>query len=65
MNLLGYWITFIIGASLGAAIMGILTSGKIADLEAENAELREAAALDLTLAKLKAIVEEPEEDEAA
>jgi hypothetical protein len=54
-----------LGASAGAAIMGILTGGKVADLEAENAELRDAAALDLTLATLKAIIEDDEGDEAA
>jgi hypothetical protein len=58
-------LTILFGAILGAVHMGFFAGRTIADLRAENAELREAAALDLTLAKLKAIVEEPEEDEAA
>jgi hypothetical protein len=65
MTLFAFCTMFAFGASLGAAIMGILAGGTIADLRAENEELREAAALDQSLAKLKAIIERPEPEEAA
>jgi hypothetical protein len=65
MTILGFFFIFSGSAILGAGIMGILAGGTICDLRAENEELREFVALDLTLAKLKAIVKEPEEDEAA
>jgi hypothetical protein len=65
MTILAFFYILSLGASAGAGIMGILAGGTICDLRAENEELREAAALDLTVAKLKAIIEEPEEDEAA
>jgi type II secretory pathway component PulJ len=65
MTLLAFLFTFALGASLGAAIMRTLSGATIADLRAENEELREAAALDQSLAKLKAIIEQPEPEEAA
>jgi hypothetical protein len=65
MTTLIFIFTHSLAAIFGAGIMGVLAGGAIADLRAENKELREAATLDVTIAKLKAIIEEPEEDEAA
>jgi hypothetical protein len=65
MTTLVFIFTHSFAAIFGAGVMGVLAGGSIADLRAENAELREAAALDRDIAKLKAIIEEPEEDEAA
>lgn len=65
MTTLAFLFTLALGASLGAGVLGFFIMGKIADLEAENDELRlsltEADDFDNAVAKLKAVFAEPEE----